>query len=90
MKTSVNMLKEFIYQDKRQLLLKQKEYILKFLGNDINLGQCQVEIKKYEILNKKELEEIYNKNVDNDDLVSVKAILKESDSDELYLDFNLN
>lgn len=90
MKTPINMLKEFIYEDKRQMLLKQDTYILKFLGNEINLGPCQVNIKRYEILNKDELEEIYNKNIDNKNLISVKSILKEFESDELYLDFNTN
>lgn len=84
------MLEEFIYQDKRQMLLKQDSYILKFLGNEINLGPCQVNIKQYEILNKDELEELYNKNIDNTNLISVKSILREFESDELYLDFNID
>ena len=90
MKTPINMLKEFIHEDKRQMLLKQDSYILKFLGNDINLGPCQVNIKQYEILNKEELEEIYNKNIGNTNLISVKSIIKEFESDELYLGFNID
>lgn len=90
MKTYINMLKEFIYEDKRQMLLKQDTYILKFLGNEINLGSCQVNIKQYEILNKSELEELYRENIDNNNLISVKPILKEFESNELYLDFSID
>ncbi len=87
MKTHINTLKEIITQEKKQALLKQDQYTIKLLGNEINLGQCKVKINKYKILNIDELQKIYNNNKDNDKIIEFKVILKEYNSDELYLDF---
>jgi len=87
MKTKINILEEFITQDKRQVLLEQEQYLIKLLGNEINLGHCKVKINEYEILNINELNEIYNNHKEDNGLIEFTAILKEYGSNDLYLDF---
>ena len=88
MKTTISGLNYLLTQKNKQLTLKQNEYSVNLLGNEIKLGSYKIEIDHYEILNYDELNEIYNKNINNTELIEITAILKEKDSDELYMDFN--
>lgn len=88
METNLQTLKDFI-GDNSEIILEQNMYIVQLLGNEINLGSCKVIINNYEILNKEELMEILQLNESNhNEYISFTAVLKEQNSDELYLDFN--
>ena len=88
MKTSIFGLKKLLIERNKQFTLKENEYQVNLIGNEINLGSYKIEIKHYEIVNFDELNEIYVNNLNNDDLINITVILKEKDSDELYMDFN--
>ncbi|MBQ6218770.1 MAG: hypothetical protein IJJ47_03465 [Methanosphaera sp.] len=88
METNLQTLRDFI-SDKREIILEQNLYMVQLLGNEINLGSCKVVINNYEILNEEELIDIIQFNEkNNNEYVSFTAVLKEQNSDELYLDFN--
>lgn len=88
MKTNIFGLNQLLTERNEKFTLKQNEYHVNLIGNEINLGSYKIEIKHYEIVNFDELNEIYINNMENEDLINITVILKEKDSDELYMDFN--
>lgn len=89
-KTTILGLNHLLKQENKQVTLKQDEYSLKLLGNEINLGPYKIEIEHYEILNYEELKKIYEYNKDKPESIEITVILKEKDCDEFYMDFEIN
>lgn len=90
LKTTASGLNYLLRQKNKQFTLKQEEYTLKLLGDEIKLGPYKIEMEHYEILNYKELKEIYEQNKDNPELIEVTAILKEKDCDKFYMNFEID
>ena len=88
MNTSIFGLNKLLTERNKQFTLKQNEYSVNLIGNEINLGSYKIEIKHYEIVNFDELNEIYINNRNSKDLISISVVLKEKDSEELYMDFD--
>jgi hypothetical protein len=88
MNTSIFGLNKLLIERNKQFTLKQNEYCVNLIGNEINLGSYKIELKHYEIVNFDELNEIYINNQNSKDLISINVVLKEKDSDELYMDFD--
>lgn len=89
-KTTMFGLNYLLKQENKQFTLKQDEYTLKLLGNEIKLGPYTIELEHYEILNYEELKEIYENNKNNPESMEITAILKEKDCDEFYMNFDIN
>ena len=59
MKTNIFGLNQLLTERNEKFTLKQNEYHVNLIGNEINLGSYKIEIKHYEIVNFDELNEIY-------------------------------
>ena len=90
LKTTKSGLNYLLKQENKRFALKQEEYTLKLLGDEIDLGPYKIEMEHYEILNYEELKEIYENNKDNPKSIEVTAILKEKDCDAFYMDFDID
>ena len=90
LKTSMLGLNYLLKQENEQFILKQDEYKLNLLGDEINLGPYNIELEHYEILNYEELKEVYEQNKDNPESIELTAILKEKDCDEFYMNFEID
>lgn len=90
LKTRMSGLNHLLKQENKQFTLKQEEYSLMLLGDEIKLGPYKIEMEHYEIINYEELKEIYENNKNNPKSIEVTAILKEKDCDEFYMDFDID
>lgn len=89
LKMHKNDLKELIDGEKRNILIKNDYYNINLLGNTIDLGSCQIQINNHKLLNFEEVRKIYEDNKHKEEFIKVPIILKDYDTDELYIDFNV-
>ena len=75
--------------ERKEILVKERNYRVKLLDNEINLGECKVFIKEHKLINFDEIKKLYEENKDNDDIISTEIKLKDFSSEKLYIDFNV-
>ena len=81
-------LSKFLNEGK-EVLVEEKNYKVKLLNNEINLGACKVFIKEHKLINFNEIKKLYDENKDNEDIISTEIMLKDLNSEKLYIDFNI-
>ena len=75
--------------ERKEILIEEKNYTVKLLNNEINLGSCRVFIKEHEIINFDEIKKLYDENEGKEGIISTQIMLKDFASEKLYIDFNV-